>query len=224
MPKKEHSFIPYLSEEFDENEMIERSKEFHKWSEKRRSLRHFSSRQVPKEVMENIILTASTAPSGANRQPWVFCLISNAELKSKIRKSAEQEEEKSYKSRMNAEWLEAIKPLGTTWIKEFIDVAPWIVVVLKKPYDLDENGDKKINYFVSESVGLASGFLLMAIHNAGLVALTHTPSPMNFIAKALNRPENERPFLLIPVGFAARDAKVPDLKRKSKDDVIEYYD
>jgi nitroreductase len=174
--------------------------------------------------MENIILTASTAPSGANRQPWVFCLISNAELKSKIRKSAEQEEEKSYKSRMNAEWLEAIKPLGTTWIKEFIDVAPWIVVVLKKPYDLDENGDKKINYFVSESVGLASGFLLMAIHNAGLVALTHTPSPMNFIAKALNRPENERPFLLIPVGFAARDAKVPDLKRKSKDDVIEYYD
>ena len=213
-----------MSEEFDENEMLERSKEFHKWSEKRRSLRHFSSRPVPKEVMENIILTASTAPSGANRQPWVFCLISNAELKSKIRKLAEQEEKKSYESRMNDEWMEAIKPLGTNWIKEFIDVAPWIVVVLKKPYDLDENGDRKTNYYVSESVGLASGFLLMAIHNAGLVSLTHTPSPMNFIAKALDRPKNERPFLLVPVGFAAADAQVPDLKRKSKDDVIEYYD
>jgi len=223
MSEKQYSFIPYISEEFDENEMLERSRGFHKWSEKRRSLRHFSSRPVPKEVMENIILTASTAPSGANRQPWVFCLISNAELKSKIRKLAEQEEKKSYESRMNKEWLEAIKPLGTNWIKEFIDVAPWIVVVLKKPYDVDENGEKRINYYVSESVGLASGFLLMAIHNAGLVALTHTPSPMNFIAKALDRPENERPFLLVPVGFAAADAQVPDLKRKSKDDVIEYY-
>jgi len=224
MPEEEYSFIPYVSEEFDENEMLERSKEFLKWSEKRRSLRHFSSKPVPKEVMENIILTASTAPSGANRQPWVFCLISNAELKSKIRKLAEQEEKKSYERRMNAEWLEAIKPLGTNWIKEFIDVAPWIVVVLKKPYDVDENGEKKINYYVSESVGLASGFLLMAIHNVGLVALTHTPSPMNFIAKALERPENERPFLLVPVGFAGAEAQVPDLKRKSKEDVIEYYD
>ena len=224
MLEEEYSFIPYMSDEFDENEMLERSREFYKWSEKRRSLRNFSSRPVPKEVMENIILTASTAPSGANRQPWVFCLISNTELKSKIRKLAEQEEKKSYESRMNAEWLEAIKPLGTNWIKEFIDVAPWIVVVLKKPYDVDENGEKKINYYVSESVGLASGFLLMAIHNAGLVALTHTPSPMNFIAKALERPENERPFLLVPVGFAGTEAQVPDLKRKSKGDVIEYYD
>lgn len=224
MPEEEYSFIPYMSDEFDENEMLKRSRDFYKWSEKRRSLRHFSSKPVPKEVMENIILTASTAPSGANRQPWVFCLISNAELKSKIRKLAEQEEKKSYESRMNAEWLEAIKPLGTNWIKEFIDVAPWIIVVLKKPYDVDENGEKKINYYVSESVGLASGFLLMAIHNAGLVALTHTPSPMNFIAKALERPENERPFLLVPVGFAGAEAQIPDLKRKSKDDVIEYYD
>lgn len=224
MPVKEYSFIPYLSEEFDEEEMIQRSREFHEWSEKRRSLRHFSSRPVPKEVMENIILAASTAPSGANRQPWVFCLISNAELKSKIRALAEQEEKRSYEERMNTEWLEAIKPLGTNWVKEFIDDAPWIIVVLKKPYDIDENGERITNYYVSESVGLASGFLLMAIHNAGLVSLTHTPSPMNFIAKALNRPENERPFLLVPVGFAAPQAKVPDLKRKSKDDVIEYYD
>lgn len=224
MPENEYPFIPYVGEELDEKEMIERSRKFLEWSEKRRSLRHFSSKPVPKEVMENIILSASTAPSGANRQPWVFCLISNTELKAKIRELAEQEEKRSYESRMNEEWLEAIKPLGTNWIKEFIDVAPWIVVVLKKPYDLDENGEKSTNYYVSESVGLASGFLLMAIHNAGLVALTHTPSPMNFIAMALDRPENERPFLLVPVGFAAAEAEVPNLKRKSKDDVIEYYD
>ena len=223
MSSNKHPFIPYKRESFSDDEMIKRSKNFYAWADERRSVRDFSSKPVPKEVLENIIMTASTAPSGAHKQPWTFCLISNDELKSKLRELAEEEEKKSYGGRMSESWLKDLEPLGTDWVKEFIDIAPWIVIVMKKAYDL-EDGEKKNNYYVNESVGLASGFLLMAIHNAGLVALTHTPSPMNFIAKALERPENERPFLLIPVGHPAEDAEVPDLVRKSTDEVIEYYD
>src|SRR5690606_30423724 len=140
------------------------------------------------EVMENILMTASTAPSGAHKQPWSFCLISNAELKSRLRELAEEEERKSYGGRMGEQWLKDLEPLGTDWHKEFIDVAPWIVVVMKRIYEVDKNGVKHNNYYVSESVGIATGFLLMAVHHAGLVALTHTPSPMNFIAEVLKRP------------------------------------
>lgn len=224
MSDKKHPFISYTGVTYSEEEMIERSKSFYNWADTRRSVRDFSSKPVPQEVMENIIMTASSAPSGAHKQPWTFCLISNAELKSKIRALAEEEERKSYEGRMSETWIKDLEPLGTDAVKEFIDIAPWIVVVMKRPYELNEQGEKHQNYYVSESVGLASGFLLMAIHNAGLVALTHTPSPMNFIAKALDRPDNERPFLLIPVGFAAEDAQVPELTRKPIGDVIEYYD
>ena len=147
-----------------------------------------------------------------------------AELKSRLRALAEEEEKKSYGGRMSEEWLEDLAPIGTDWEKEFIDIAPWIVIVMKRPYEFQEDGSKRQNYYVAESVGLASGFLLMAVHNAGLVALTHTPSPMNFIAKALERPENERPFLLIPVGYPSDDARVPDLARKAKEEVIVYYE
>jgi nitroreductase len=174
--------------------------------------------------MEHLIMTGSTAPSGAHKQPWTFCLISNAELKSKLRALAEEEERKSYEGRMSESWLKDLEPLGTDAVKAFIDVAPWIVVIMKRPYELDAEGNKHQNYYVNESVGLAAGFFLMAVHHAGLVALTHTPSPMNFIAKALERPENERPFLLIPVGYPAEGAKVPDLKRKEKENVIHYYE
>ena len=224
MTEKDHPFIPYVRDHYSNEEMLERSRKFYEWADTRRSVRDFSDKEVPREVMENIIMTASTAPSGAHKQPWTFCLISNAELKSKLRELAEEEEKKSYSGRMSEVWLKDLEPLGTDWIKEFIDVAPWIVVVMKRSYEFDKDGTKHQNYYVAESVGLASGFLLMAIHNAGLVALTHTPSPMNFIAKALNRPENEKPFLLIPVGFPAEGAQVPDLKRKRIDEVIEYYD
>ncbi len=217
-------FIPYSQETYSDEEMIHRSSEFFQWADKRRSVREFSSQPVPLEVMKNIVATASTAPSGAHKQPWTFCLLSNKELKSTLRSLAEEEEKRSYEGRMSEEWLADLKPLGTDWVKQFIDVAPWIIVVMKRVYETDEKGEKKNNYYVNESVGLAAGFLLMAIHNAGLVALTHTPSPMNFIAKALNRPENERPFLLIPVGHPADNAVVPDLKRKALPDVIEYYD
>ena len=223
MTEKEYPYVKHSSETFSEEEMIKRSTDFFSWADTRRSVRDFSDKKVPLEVMENILMTASTAPSGAHKQPWTFCLISNAELKSRLRELAEGEEKKSYEGRMSDEWLEDLAPLGTDWEKEFIDIAPWIVVVMKRAYEFGEDNKKRNNYYVSESVGIASGFLLMAIHNAGLVALTHTPSPMNFIAKALERPENERPFLLIPVGFPTETAMVPDLERKSKDDIIEYY-
>jgi iodotyrosine deiodinase len=224
MPEKEYPFINFSRETYSAEEMIERSTSFLEWADERRSVRDFSDKPVPKEVMENILMTGSTAPSGAHKQPWTFCLVSNADLKSRLRALAEEEEKKSYSGRMSEEWLEDLAPIGTDWQKEFIDIAPWIVVVMKRPYEIQEDGSKRQNYYVAESVGLASGFLLMAVHNAGLVALTHTPSPMNFIAKALERPENERPFLLIPVGYPAEDARVPDLVRKGMDDVIVYYD
>lgn len=224
MKEQEHPFIPFQRESFSEEEMLSRSKSFFEWANTRRSVRDFSDEPVSKEVMENLLMTGSTAPSGAHKQPWTFCLISNSELKSRLRALAEEEEKKSYNGRMSDEWIEDLAPLGTDWEKEFIDIAPWIIIVMKRPYELNPDGTKRQNYYVAESVGLASGFLLMAIHNAGLVALTHTPSPMNFIAKALERPENERPFLLIPVGHASVDAQVPDLSRKSKGEVIEYYD
>ena len=224
MTKTVYPFIPYRREMFSDEEMLERSEAFYKWADERRSVRDFSNKPVPRQVMENILMTASTAPSGAHKQPWTFCLISNKELKKRLRALAEEEEKKSYDGRMSEEWLKDLEPLGTDWQKEFIDTAPWIVVVMKRAYELGENGAKKNNYYVSESVGLASGFLLMAIHNAGLVALTHTPSPMNFIAKALERPDNERPFLLIPVGHPSESAEVPDIYRKSKEAIIQYYD
>lgn len=224
MSDSRYPFIDFQRETYSSDEMIERSRSFYEWADLRRSVRDFSDKPVPKEVMENILMTASTAPSGANKQPWTFCLISNATLKTTLRELAEEEEKKSYGGRMSDEWLEDLAPLGTDWQKEFIDIAPWIVVVMKRAYEIQSDGTKRQNYYVSESVGLASGFLLAAIHHAGLVALTHTPSPMNFIAKALNRPENERPFLLIPVGYPSETAQVPDISRKSKTQVIEYYD
>jgi len=220
---KTNEFEPYTGQEYAEQEMFERSENFLQWADTRRSVRDFSSKPVPQQVMENIIMTASTAPSGAHKQPWTFCLISNRELKSELRKLAEEEEFKSYNGRMSEEWLKDLAPLGTNWEKEFIDVAPWIVVLMKRIYENDVNGEKQNNYYVAESVGIAAGFFLMAVHNAGLVALTHTPSPMNFITKALGRPENERPFLLIPVGFPAENAQVPSLKRKDSSEVIELY-
>ena len=217
-------FIPFEGERFLEVDMLKKSQDFYNWVDKRRSVRDFSSKEVPLEIMENLIMTASTAPSGAHKQPWTFCLISNKELKSTLRKLAEEEEFISYNGRMSEEWKNDLAPLGTNWEKEFIDIAPWIVVVMKKVYNIAESDKKQTNYYVAESVGIAVGMLLLAVHNVGLVALTHTPSPMNFISKALNRPINERPFLLIPIGYPAENARVPNLKRKGKKQVIELYE
>jgi nitroreductase len=223
MSDNKHPFISYSRNFVSSEEMIDRSNKFYEFMDSRRTVRDFSDKPVPKEVIEKIILTASTAPSGAHKQPWTFCVISNKELKSKIRKKEEEEEYKSYNERMPDEWIEALAPLGTDWNKPFIDIAPWIIIVFKKSYDLVD-GKKKNNYYVNESVGLAAGFLLAAIHHAGLVALTHTPSPMNFISEALQRPENEKPILLIPIGYPAENVLVPDLKRKPLEGVAVFYE
>lgn len=218
-----YEFIEYHHESYSEKETVKRSQSFYKWMDERRTVRDFSDKPIPKEVIDNIILTASTAPSGAHKQPWTFCVVSDPAIKSQIRKAAEEEEFESYNSRMPPEWLEDLKPLQTDWHKPFLEVAPYLIIVFKKTYDLSPEGAKKTNYYVAESVGLACGFLLTAIHHAGLVALTHTPSPMNFLKKLLKRPENERPFLLIPVGYSTEETYVPHLKRKPLEDIATYY-
>lgn len=220
----EYPFITYQPVSFTEQEMIRRSKDFYEFMDLRRSVREFSDKDVPEEIIRNIIKTASTAPSGAHKQPWTFCVVRNKTLKSKLRALAEEEEKKNYEGRMSERWIKDLAPLGTDDVKEFIDIAPWVIVVMKKSYDLDENGTKTNNYYVNESVGIACGFLIAAIHNAGLVTLTHTPSPMNFIAKALNRPDIEKPYLLLPVGYPADACKIPDLKRKKYEEIAIYYE
>ncbi len=220
---KAHATIPYRGQRFTPAESLQRSKEYLKFMSRRRSLRSFSDKPVPKAIIENIILTAGAAPSGANKQPWMFCAVSEPEIKSRIRQAAEKEEYENYHSRMSPEWLQDLEPFGTDWHKEFLEIAPWLIVVFKKSYELLEDGTKSKNYYVNESVGLACGFLLTAIHNAGLVALTHTPSPMNFLQKILKRPENERPFLLIPVGYPPIDAEVPDIHRKTLEEIASFY-
>jgi len=189
----------------------------------RRSVRKFSDKPIPAEVIHNLVSIAASAPSGANKQPWTFCVISNDDIKAKIREAAEKEEFVNYHGRMSDEWLQDLKKFGTDWHKTFITTAPYIVVVFKKTYDLEADGSKGKNYYVNESVGIACGFLLSAIHQLGLVSLTHTPSPMNFLAELLNRPSNEKAFLLIPIGYAADDAMVPDIERKPIEEVMLKY-
>jgi nitroreductase len=189
----------------------------------RRTVREFSDRPVSREVIENLLMTASTAPSGAHKQPWSFCAVANPDLKRRIREAAESEEYESYTRRMSQEWLDDLSAFGTDWNKPFLEIAPWLIIVFKHAYDIVDRKTKK-NYYVSESVGIATGMLLAAIHNAGLVALTHTPSPMGFLTELLERPDNEKPFLLIPVGYPADSASVPDLKRKSATDVVRWYE
>ena len=210
--------IPYISAGLTTAETEAQAKSFYEQMDKRRSVREFSNRPVSKGVIENLILTASSAPSGAHKQPWTFVAVSNPEIKKQIRLAAEEEEHENYNGRMSEEWLEDLKIFATDEHKPFLEIAPWLIIVFKKAYDVVD-GVKKKNYYVNESVGLATGFLLAAIHNAGLVSLTHTPSPMNFLQKILDRPANERPFLLIPVGYPAENAEVPDLKRKGLEDM-----
>lgn len=218
-----YPFISYQPAAVSAEDMLKRSTAFYDWMNERRTVRDFSDKPIAKEVIENILRTASTAPSGAHKQPWTFCVVSDPEIKKQIRIEAEKEEYESYHGRMSEEWLQDLRPLQTDWHKPFLEIAPYLIVVFKKAYDVGEDGAKKSNYYVNESVGLACGFLLAATHHAGLVALTHTPSPMNFLSKVLDRPENERPFLLIPIGFPATETYVPDLKRKSLEEVVVYY-
>lgn len=203
--------------------MLQRSRDFYQEMNTRRTLRMFSDKPVPRELIEHLLMTAGTAPSGAHKQPWTFCAVGDPQIKAQIREAAEKEEYVNYHGRMSEEWLQDLEPFGTDWHKPFLETAPWLLVVFKKSYDL-EGEDKKKNYYVNESVGIACGFLLAAIHHAGLAALTHTPSPMNFLQQILGRPDNERPFLLIPVGYPADDAVVPDIRRKTAEEFIIWLD
>ena len=186
----------------------------------RRSVRQFSDQDIPIEVMKNIVSAAAAAPSGANKEPWYFSIVSNPIVKHEIRIGAENEEKAFYTQKAPASWLEDLNKFGTDWHKEFLEVAPYLIIVFKQIYDL-QNGEKYKNYYVNESVGIACGILLTAIHRAGLVALTHTPSPMGFLEKICKRPPNERAFLLIPVGYPAVNAKVPKLQKKQFSDYAE---
>ncbi|NVJ47197.1 MAG: nitroreductase family protein [Cytophagia bacterium] len=216
--------IPYSHVHYEHEEMFERSQKFYDWLETRRSVRDFSDKPVPKEVIENIIKSASTAPSGAHKQPWTFCVVSNPEIKKQIREAAEKEEYESYTKRMSEEWLEDLKPMATDWHKPFLEVAPYLIIIFKRAFEYDADGKKHQNYYVNESVGLAAGMLITAIHDAGLVTLTHTPSPMNFLQKILDRPDNERAFLLLPVGYEADEVFVPNNRRKDLEEVAVFYE
>ena len=207
-------------ERLDEAEQLRRSREFLGRIQRRRSVRDFSSQPVPLELIENAIRAAGSAPSGANQQPWTFVAVGDAALKRQIRQAAEAEEKESYERRMSQEWLEALAPLGTDWRKPHIEDAPWIIVVFRQAYGLGEDGRRVKHYYSEESVGIAVGLLLAALHWSGLATLTHTPSPMKFLAELLGRPANERAFVLIPVGYPADGAQVPAISRKPLDAIL----
>ena len=203
-----------------QDDMARASSDFLSLMRFRRSVRQFSDQDIPIEVMKNIVSAAAAAPSGANKEPWYFSIVCNPVVKHEIRIGAENEEKAFYTQKAPASWLEDLNKFGTDWHKEFLEVAPYLIIVFKQIYDL-QNGEKYKNYYVNESVGIACGILLTAIHRAGLVALTHTPSPMGFLEKICNRPPNERAFLLIPVGYPAVNAKVPKLQKKQFSDYAE---
>ena len=220
----EIDFIPYSSyKSYPIEEMQKRSKEFFIDIQRRRTIREFSSKPVHKEIIENCLRAAGTAPSGANRQPWHFSVVSDSETKKKIREAAEKEEKKFYSGRAPDEWLEALEPLGTDENKPFLELAPYLIIIFSEAYGLDVKGEKIKNYYVSESVGIATGVLITALHNAGLATLTHTPSPMNFLREILGRGENERAFLILVTGLPADDVEVPNIRKKSLEEYTSFF-
>lgn len=218
-----YASIEYRPPTFSKSEMLQRAKTHYQLMSQRRSVRHFSADAVPRELIELAIATASTSPSGAHRQPWRFVAISNPVIKQRIRIAAEAEERESYEGgRMPSDWLDALSRLGTDWEKSYLEVVPWIVVVFEETYGIDPDGGQRKNYYVKESVGMACGLFIAALHNMGLASLTHTPSPMGFLSDILDRPRNEKPFVLIPIGYPAENCQVPDLTRKSLQQISEF--
>ncbi len=220
----EHRFVPLDWRPLSEGEMAARAREFREDASRRRTVRHFSERPVPRGLIEDCILAAGTAPSGAHRQPWHFVAVADREVKRRIREAAEAEEREFYGHRAPADWLEALAPLGTDSEKPFLEAAPWLIVVFAESYGEAEDGSRIKNYYVQESVGIATGILISAAHRSGLATLTHTPSPMKFLGSTLGRPERERPFLILVVGYPAPDAVVPDLERKFLDEIATFMD
>ncbi|HUP44963.1 MAG TPA: nitroreductase family protein [Thermoanaerobaculia bacterium] len=212
--------IPYSRQRYTAGESAARAREFLDTILLRRSVREFSGDPVPPEVVSLAIAAAAAAPSGANMQPWKFVVVHDPELKRRIREAAEEEERLNYGGRMPEEWLRALAPLQTDWRKEFLEIAPALIVVFKEEYGFSAEGERIAHYYVNESVGIACGFLLAALNAAGLVTLTHTPSPMGFLRDILGRPRNEKAFLLIPVGYPAEGCRVPDLRRKDLHEVM----
>lgn len=217
-------FIPLDWSELPENEMERRAFELFQNMDKRRTTRHFSSREVPRRLIEQAIRCGSTAPSGAHLQPWTFVAVSNTELKIKMREAAEEEERKTYSERMPEAWQEVLEPLGTDAVKEHMTDAPWLVVLFRHSRRIRANGESGPTYYSTESCGIAAGMFIHAIHNMGLVTLTHTPSPMGFLREILSRPEHEHAMLVMPVGYPAEDARVPDISRKSLGDVAVFFE
>ena len=221
---EEPGFIQLEFEELPADEMLSRARDFYKQMDERRTTRHFSNREVPRELIELAIKTASTAPSGAHLQPWTFVAISNPEVKTQIREAAEAEERKTYSERMPEAWAEVLRPLGTDHVKEHLSDAPWIVVVFRQSKRQRDSGEWGPTYYAQESCGIAAGLFIAAIHNMGLTTLTHTPSPMGFLRDILNRPEHEHAMLVMPVGYPDEGAKVPNLGRKSLENISEFYE
>jgi nitroreductase len=201
-------------------ESLERALEFAERMNRRRTVRQFSDESVDPEIIREVIRTAGTAPSGANMQPWTFVVVTDPELKREIREGAEEEERKNYGGRMSDEWLADLAMFRTDAVKEYLEIAPALIVVFAQSYGISPDGRRLKHYYVQESVGISCGLLIAAAHNAGLATLTHTPSPMRFLSRILDRPENERPFLLIPIGYPAKDAVVPDIERKGVEEIL----
>jgi iodotyrosine deiodinase len=218
--RKGHPFVPLEWAERSPDDMRARARAFYQEMDRRRSVRDFSDRPVSRELIELAIRTASTAPSGAHRQPWRFVAVSDPDIKRQIREAAEKEEHESYEGgRMPEDWRQALEPLGTDWRKPFLEIAPWIVVLFEVAHGFKPDGSVDKHYYVKESVGLAAGLFIAALHHMGLAALTHTPSPMRFLTRILGRPRTERPFVLFPIGYPAEGALVPALERKLLDEV-----
>lgn len=216
---KRYQFKPLDFQRMPVAEQQARAREFYHLLRRRRSVRDFAPDPVPDGVIDDILLAAGTAPSGANKQPWRFVVVTDAELKRQIREAAEAEEKENYTRRFPEPWLEDLEPLGTDWYKPFLEIAPVLIVMFKIDYELLPDGSKAKHYYVSESAGIAAGLLIAAIHNAGLVTVTHTPSPMGFLQKILQRPQNEKPYVLLPVGYPAAEAQVPVLRKKALDEI-----
>ena len=224
MPETTHPFRPLEHVRLPAEEMLARARAFHAEMERRRSTRAFSPEPVPRELLELAIRTASTAPSGAHQQPWTFVVVADPELKRRIREAAEAEERINYAGRMPPEWIEALAPLGTDFEKRHITDAPYVVVLFRQAYGVRPDGRRVTHYYTTESCGIAAGLFIAAVHRMGLATLTHTPSPMGFLRELLRRPENEKPFLLLPVGYPAADARVPDLRRKPLEEVSVWFE
>jgi len=220
---KEPKFIPLASyKEYSTEEMKQRASDFYQLIKNRRTVREFSDRPVDSEIIEQCILAAGTAPNGANKQPWHFAVISNPEIKAKIREAAEEEEREFYHRRAPEDWLEDLHPFGTDEHKPFLEKAPYLIGIFTQSYHLTESGEKEKHYYVKESVGIATGILITALHNAGLATLTHTPSPMGFLNEIMKRPSHEKAFLLLVVGYPEKEVQVPDISKKPLNEIASF--